>query len=136
MMYTAKKIIEDIEKHYPVLELPKIQLAFPDYKVEVGKYDFYQYIIGVCTNDYGNGIGNYEYEFQKRFKNIAEVKSLPYPFESNERDELKIALQQLSDHFNANIDVEDMFKRQVRERDKTYYIVVTIVAIKILYVEE
>jgi hypothetical protein len=49
---------------------------------------------------------------------------------------LKTALKELSNYFNAEINVEDMLKREVRERDKTYYLIVTIVVIKVLYAEE
>lgn len=60
-----------------------------------------------------------------------------WPCEYCEREDIKLVLKELSDHFRADLDIEEMIKStKFKEGDgDLYFIVITVIPVVLLYVE-
>lgn len=137
MTTTSKEIIEYIEREYPKenqIELKNLS----DLNFETSGKWLNQYIIGVTPKDqFGSGIDHYKYRMKDRLSKVSShFECLPWPFRDYEVEELKTALSDLSNYFEADLDIPKMIGGLKMRRDNgdLYYLVVTVVQHPILYI--
>jgi hypothetical protein len=139
MAKDSKEIITYIEKNYPMQDQEIAIKNCSDLNIEAQIKPLNQYIIGVTPADmFSNEISQYEHNMKEKLANVSPYfRCLPWPFYDYEIDELKTTLSELSDYFQANLDIERMIKdlNIKKETGKMYYVVITVVQYPIIYVE-
>src|SRR5688572_24096686 len=139
MAYNSKEIIAYIEKDYPTQGQHVAIKNCSDLKIESQIKPLNQYIIGVTPSDpLSNDIRHYESRMKQKLESASPYyKCLPWSFYGNEIEEMKTTLKELSEYFEANLDLDLMTKNiNIKNDDrKMYFIVITIVQYPIIYVE-
>lgn len=138
-MITAKEIIAGVEKNFPKQDQMNIKNS-SDSGIEGKIKIFYQYVIGLTEKDaFGGGIDHYRHWMKNKLGEVLpNFHCSPWPFRDHERNDLKEVLTELSDYYDADLDIEKMIKglNIKEERDNLYFIVITVIQVPILYAEK
>jgi len=138
-MLTAHKIISEIEKHYPTGRQEELKNS-SDLKITNKENVLYQFIIGFTSADkmHPGSIDHYKISMKENLSKVtSDFDCLPWPCEYCEKEDIKSILKELSDHFGANLDIEEMIKSAKFKKDDgdLYFIVITVIPIVMLYIE-
>lgn len=132
MAYSSQKIIEDIEKRFPSTNEPIVKhMSTLDIENNLKPQQVFQYLIDVTADESyrGGGIGVYENNVKEKLKYYQFVGCSPWHFTGDEIDELSRVLSELSEHYNAGIDVEKVLRKaNVKEGNGAYYLVISVIA--------
>jgi hypothetical protein len=138
MAYSSSEIISQIEKKYTNEVQPTIK-NISDLNINKDPKLIYQYIFGVTIPDkYSEAIQFNWYEEKMRNELSSITKDLIFygwPYHNDEIDDLKSVLNDLSDHFEANLDIDRMIKNAQKNTSDYYYLVVTIVPVYLMYAD-
>ena len=137
MAYTSKEIIDYINHNYAPSQLGKLRNC-SDLNLQAKVNYVYQYIVGVAANDpMGNDIRHYEQYLKDEVGDLADniIKSLPWSFNVDEIEELKSVLKDLSNYFEADLEIDKMIEKAKRIKSELYYAVITVVSVPVLYVD-
>ncbi len=137
MPTTTTQILKAVLGKYPEKQKQHISNC-SDKNIE-GRIDtFHQYIFGVIPYvSFGPGsIERYSDNIRQRLGNLpAELAISPWPFAEYEINELRTVLQDLSNHFQANLNVNEMVDHAIRTKAEHYYIIITIIRTPVVYVQ-
>lgn len=138
-MLTAQEIIINVERDYPNGKEVEIKNC-SDLKITNRKKILHQFIIGFTPADkmHHSSIEHYRISMKENLSTVtSNFQCLAWPCEYCEREEIKLVLKELSDHFRANLDIEEMIKStKFKEGDgDLYFIVITLIPVVLLYVE-
>jgi hypothetical protein len=139
MAITSKEIITSIEKDYPQTDNSIVIKNCSDLDIEGHIRYAHHYLIGVTGRDpMAASIRHYEYAMESKLKEAyLGCKCLAWSFDDYELEAATTVLKELSEHFDANLDVDRMIRKLNIQKAKgeMYFIVVTIVFIPLISVE-
>ena len=136
MKTTTDQILKGVLAKYPQKSKQNIANC-SDKNIEAKLDFFHQYIFGVIPYEsFGqHTINNYSYHMQKRLEHFpVEIHTSPWPFQEDQIDDLRAVLQELSDYFDAKLDVTEMVDRAIKVKTNLYYIIITIVRSPVIYI--
>jgi hypothetical protein len=129
MAKTSAEIIKFIEENHPQDEGKIENCCDSLYGFEVKWLT--QYIIGVTNSDpLKTDIEHYDTEMKRKLENFSRcVQCIPFHYTGEEKQEMKTALIEVAEHFNAKMDIERKINdlRIPRDGSGHFFIVVTIV---------
>jgi hypothetical protein len=137
MAYTSAEIISGVEKKFP-LHQQIILKNGSDLRIGFQETYLNQFIIGLTPRDqFGYGIDHYEAFMRRELKEVTpRFKCLPWSFHDYETEEIRKVLQELSDYYQADLDIERMIKQTIkRDNGDMYYVVITVIQYPIVHVE-
>lgn len=142
MDVTAKKMIEEVNKTFPPSHQPEIR-NYSDLNLEARFGNTYQYIVGITRADKDGGHVGYGRYKEKIGRILAstpvQYHCLGWPFKGDEKEEAVEVLNELSAHFNSDLDIDTMFnKLNIKHNEdwEYFYIVITTIVIPFFTVEQ
>lgn len=134
----SKEIIEYLEKKYQSQTVVEVK-NLTDLNFSGHFQVLNQFIVGLTRKDHiGPGISHYEYRMKEQLKEMSNnVTCVPWPVYSDELDDVRTILSDLSEYLKVDIDAERMIanlKFSPHNRD-LFYLVITVVQYPVVYAE-
>lgn len=138
MDITAQKIIASIEEKHPP-EQPLILRNVLDLNIEAMYSNAYQHIIGITKADSFGGVVTID-SYKRKMTSLMGQGGLRcecygWPFKGYELEDAKKIVEELSDYYKIEMNINKMFRaNDIRNDDEYWYIVITVVTIPNFYI--
>lgn len=140
MPVTSKEIITAIEKDFPQTDNAVTIKNCSDLDLEARVQNGHQYLIGVAHRDpMQAACERYQYGMRERLNQLGlQCAFSAWSFDDDDLGATKQTLKELSEYFDANIDVDRMIgKLNIgRPKGEMYFIVITIVIIPLISIDQ
>jgi len=137
-MTSFEEIVEYINERYPQQKNYQLKNC-SDQNFAIQQSYVYQYIMGVISTDgYSRTVDSYKFDMSQRLgKALPNHDCVPFPFATEETEELKDVLIKLSEYFDADLNIEKMLQQLRSESRKSNlnYIMITVVQITTIFAE-